>query len=112
MQSIELKQNMTREDEPRFRITARGVGRKRVITRHVRMHDLDSIAPHKPVEHMRAPHVESVSQRQSHDSIWRQVQVSRYRRVRTHCDVQLVSAINKCIREIGKITLAAAERRS
>ena len=77
----------------------------------MRMHDLDPIASHKPIEFMRALHVESISQWQCEDPISRQLQVSRYRRMRTHGDVQFVSAFNKCIREISKIALAAAERR-
>jgi hypothetical protein len=69
MQSIELKQDMSRGDEFRFWISPRCVRSQRVITREVRMHYIDTFASHKPVQLMRALHVERISQWECDDAL-------------------------------------------
>ena len=77
MKSIQLEQNVTRGDEFRLAVATRGVGSERVVTRHVRMDNLDSLSSHKLFKLMCALHVERVSQRQGQDLFRRQLQMPR-----------------------------------
>src|SRR5947207_2690126 len=61
---------------------------------------------------VRALYVERISQREDENSFWRQTQVPNYWRMRSDCDVEIVTACREGIREISNITLAATERRS
>ena len=61
MQSMQLKQNVSRGYEFRLTITTRGVCRKRIVARHVRMNNVDPLPPHEAIQLMRALHVQRIS---------------------------------------------------
>jgi hypothetical protein len=67
MQSIEREQNVTSSDEFGLPIASRCVRREGIVTRHVRMHNVNPSPPHESLEFVRARHVQSIAQRQSQD---------------------------------------------
>lgn len=111
VQSIQRKENVTRDDELRVAIPARRVSRERVVAREMRVDNFNLVLPHEPRQLIRASYVERVAQRQRFDPRWRQIQLRNERRTRADGDVQLVAAIVKSVREIGDVTLAAGEGR-
>ena len=72
MKSIQWKQHVARDEEFRVWIAPRCVGRKRIIARHVRVHNLDLVPAHKARQLVRTWNVERVAQRQGFDVRLRQ----------------------------------------
>ena len=75
VQSIERKQHVTRNDELRVSIAARGVGCERIISRQVCVHDFDLVPANEAHQLVRALYVERVAQRKCFDFGFRDVQL-------------------------------------
>src|SRR5690349_5523821 len=101
---------MPRYDELRS-TTSRGIRSERIVTRHVRMNNLDLFSSHKLLQLACTRHVDRVSQREGEDLFWRQLQVSRQRRRRTHRYINIMTSRDQSIREIDYVTLATTEGR-
>lgn len=110
MESIEWKQHVTRDDELRVAISARGVSSEGIIARHVCVHDLDLVPANEARQLVRTLHVEGVPQRQGFDFGGIDLELIDQRRTRAHCNVKIVTALMKAVGQIGNISLAAAER--
>ncbi len=109
MQPAELKQHVPRHDELRLTVTTRSVSSERVVACRMRMNDVDRVARDEPGEFVRARHVERVTQRQRLDMRAFDLQVTDQRRVWTHDGVEVVTARDERVGEIGNVTLTAAE---
>ena len=110
VQSIQRKQHVTRDNELRRAIPTCGVRSERVVARHVRMYDFDFMLTNEPRQLMRALHVECIAQRQRFYLRLCELHVLDEWRVRPYCKEEIVAACIERVREVGQVSLAAAER--
>ena len=110
--AAQREEYVARDDESRARRPARGEGGERVVSRDVRVDYVCAHFARESCESQRAAQVERVAERHVEDVGRRErfEQRPAQRRVRGERGVDFVAALGERAREVGEMSLAAAER--